>query len=252
MASLHILETLPTQNAAYDECVSSAESTHAEPVPNPAESSNSSAEHVLIRVWLPDRPGALGLVASRIGAMRGDIVGIDVLETGEGVAVDEFAVNIPDAEMIPILIREIEEVDGVSVEEVRSVGVFPDPRVDALHSAATICEATSIPDLWLRLATHTMSEFSADWSAVIDDQEILASCGDSPAHAVLDAYVAGIRSSQLVTAGAAGPSDLAIAVLPNSSVVLLLGRDGHTFRQRERLQLLALARIAASMVPLLR
>ena len=71
--------------------------------------------------------------------MRGDIVGIDVLETGDGVAVDEFAVNIPDPEMIPILIREIEEVDGVSVEEVRRVGVFPDPRVDALNSAATIC-----------------------------------------------------------------------------------------------------------------
>ncbi len=251
MVSLHILETLPTQNPAYDESVSSTERTHAEPVPTPTESSDSSTEHVLIRVWLPDRPGALGLVASRIGAMRGDIVGIDVLETGDGVAVDEFAVNIPDPETIPILIREIEEVDGVSVEEVRRVGVFPDPRVDALNSAATICEATSIPDLWLRLATHTKQEFLADWSAVVDDQELLASCGEPPAHAVLDAYVAGIRSSQLVTTGAAGPSDLAIAVLPNSSVVLLLGRDGHTFRQRERLQLLALARIAASMAPLL-
>jgi len=224
---------------------------HAEPVPDPAESAQSSAEHVLIRVWLPDRPGALGLVASRIGAMRGDIVGIDVLETGDGVAVDEFAVNIPDPEMIPILIREIEEVDGVSVEEVRRVGIFPDPRVDALNSAATICGATSVNDLWLRLATHTMKEFLTDWSAVIDDQVVIASCGDSPAHAVLDAYAAGVRSSELVTAGAAGPSDLAIAVLPNSNVVLLLGRDGHTFRQRERLQLLALARIAASMAPLL-
>jgi len=37
------------------------------------------ATHVLVRVWLPDRPGALGLVASRIGAVDGDIVGIDVL-----------------------------------------------------------------------------------------------------------------------------------------------------------------------------
>ena len=223
------------------------DTTRAEPVPKPEDSASSSTEHVLIRVWLPDRPGALGLVASRIGAIRGDIVGIDVLETGEGVAVDEFAVNIPDAETIPILIREIEEVDGVSVEEVRRVGAFPDPRVDALNSAATICEATSIPDLWLRLATHTMHEFLADWSAVVDSEVLLAAGGEPPNHAVLDAYVAGVRSSELVTTGAAGPSDLAIAVLPNSNVVLLLGRDGHTFRQRERLQLLALARIAASV-----
>lgn len=230
---------------------SPANNTRAEPVPKPEDSANSSTEHVLIRVWLPDRPGALGLVASRIGAIRGDIVGIDVLETGEGVAVDEFAVNIPDAETIPILIREIEEVDGVSVEEVRRVGAFPDPRVDALNSAAMICEATSIPDLWLRLATHTMTEFLSDWSAVVDSEVLLASGGEPPNFGVLDAYVAGIRSSELVKAGAAGPSDLAIAALPNSNVVLLLGRDGHTFRQRERLQLLALARIAANVAALL-
>ncbi len=48
----------------------------------------SPTVNVLIRVWLPDRPGALGLVASRIGAVDGDIVGIDVLERGDGVAVD--------------------------------------------------------------------------------------------------------------------------------------------------------------------
>ena len=31
----------------------------------------------LVRIALPDRPGALGLVASRIGAVGGDIVAID-------------------------------------------------------------------------------------------------------------------------------------------------------------------------------
>jgi ACT domain-containing protein len=31
-----------------------------------------------IRVWLPDRPGALGLVASRIGSLGADIVGVEV------------------------------------------------------------------------------------------------------------------------------------------------------------------------------
>jgi ACT domain-containing protein len=30
----------------------------------------------LVRIALPDRPGALGLVASRIGAVGGDIVAI--------------------------------------------------------------------------------------------------------------------------------------------------------------------------------
>jgi len=90
---------------------------------------------VVVRVWLPDRPGALGLVASRIGAIGGDIVGIDVLERSEHVAVDEFAVVLPDRDLVALLVREIEEVDGASVEEWREVATFPDPRLDALESS---------------------------------------------------------------------------------------------------------------------
>ena len=92
-----------------------------------------------MRVWLPDRPGALGLVASRIGAIGGDIVGIDVLERSEHVAVDEFAVVLPDDDLVKLLVREIEEVDGASVEECRGVERFPDPRLDALESVEQMC-----------------------------------------------------------------------------------------------------------------
>ena len=48
----------------------------------------------VVRIALPDRPGALGLVASRIGAVGGDIVAIDILERDGGQAVDEFVVEI--------------------------------------------------------------------------------------------------------------------------------------------------------------
>ena len=44
----------------------------------------------LVRAWIPDRPGALGQVASRIGAVRGDVVAIEILERGGGRAVDEI------------------------------------------------------------------------------------------------------------------------------------------------------------------
>ena len=47
-------------------------------------------ETFVIRMWLPDRPGALGQVASRIGGVRGDVVGIDILERENGQAVDEL------------------------------------------------------------------------------------------------------------------------------------------------------------------
>lgn len=207
--------------------------------------------NALVRVWLPDRPGALGLVASRIGAMRGDIVGIDVLETGEGVAVDEFAIALPDDSSIPLLVREIEQVDGVSVEEVRTVGAFPDPRVDALDSAVMICEATSIAELWDILTAHTRHEFLADWSAVLVDGVLVRGDGTPPSPPTLAAYAAGASASPLVARGDAGPADLAIAMVPDTDAVLLVGRHGHAFRQRERLQILRLVRIAARMRNLL-
>src|SRR5205085_5038228 len=73
----------------------------------------------LMRVWVPDRPGALGGVASRIGAVRGDLVGIDILERGAGRAIDELVVELPDAGLLDLLVNEVSQVDGVDVEYVR-------------------------------------------------------------------------------------------------------------------------------------
>jgi hypothetical protein len=202
------------------------------------------ATSVLVRVWLPDRPGALGLVASRIGAVRGDIVGIDVLERGEGVVIDEFAVNLADVELLSVLIREVEEVDGASVEEVRTVARFPDPRLDALESAATLCEAPSTEALGERLVAQTREEFLAEWAALVRGDELLAASGDAPTPHQLAALATGTLASPSVADGESGPVDLAVAQLGRLGAVLLVGRAGQAFRRREREQLLALARIA--------
>ena len=74
----------------------------------------------VVRIALPDRPGALGLVASRIGAVGGDIVAINILERDEGHAVDEFVVEIGGDHLVELLQSEIHEVDGVAVLEIRS------------------------------------------------------------------------------------------------------------------------------------
>lgn len=201
--------------------------------------------HVLIRVWLPDRPGALGLVASRIGSVGGDIVGVDVVERGERVAVDEFAVVVPDDGRLELMVREVEQVDGASVEEVRRVGIFPDPRLDALESAAALCETESIGDLQSLLVTHVRREFLADWVVLLHDGDVVATDGDDvPEPAKLAALAVGFAASPLVADGVAGPEDLAVARLPANDGVVLVGREGHVFRRRERAQLLMLARVA--------
>ena len=201
--------------------------------------------HVLVRVWLPDRPGALGLVASRIGAVEGDIVGIDVLEQGDGVAVDEFAVELRDGAALDLLVREIEEVDGVSVEEVRVVEHFPDPRLDALESASRLCAAPTITALHETLVAEIRAEFLAAWSALLTTGTVLASTGQPvPDPCVLEALETGTSASPRVADGITGPDDLAVARLPTHGATLLVGRDGHPFRRRERAQLIALAGIA--------
>jgi ACT domain-containing protein len=74
-----------------------------------------------LRISLPDRPGALGLVASRIGAVGGDIIAIDILDRDGGRAVDEFVVELADEAHIGLLTAEILEVDGALIEEIQQI-----------------------------------------------------------------------------------------------------------------------------------
>ena len=203
----------------------------------------------VLRVWLPDRPGALGLVASRIGSVRGDLTGIEILERGAGRAIDELVVSLPDPSLIDLLVAEVCEVDGVDVEDVRPVErVVRDPRLDALETAAVLVDTQNVADLLDALALHAHHDFEATWCAVIDlDGPVpLALIGEAPPAPWLGAFVAGSRSSVSVAAGDCGPDDIAWASLATADLALVAGRQGRVFRARERHQLSALARIADS------
>src|SRR4051794_28369593 len=96
----------------------------------------------LVRVWLPDRPGALGQVASRIGAVRGDVVGIEILERGAGRAIDELVVELPEDGLVDLLVSEISQVDGVDVEDVHTLhSDRHDPGLTVLATATRLMEA---------------------------------------------------------------------------------------------------------------
>lgn len=202
----------------------------------------------VVRVWVPDRPGALGAVASRIGAVRGDLVGIDILERGAGQAIDELVVELPSEDLVPLLVAEVGEVDGVEVEDVRPVrpGSSPDPRLDALETAEVLVRQGSVPALLDALALNANEDFEADWSVVVglDMATPHASVGTPPPAPWLAAFLAGTRSSEQVATGECGPDDVAWAVLPGADLALVLGRRGRPFRSRERRQVAALCRIA--------
>jgi hypothetical protein len=212
-----------------------------------------SAVHALIRVWLTDRPGALGQVASRIGAVRADIVAIDVLERGEGVAIDEFAVLLDDEALVPLLITEIEQVDGASVEQVKTVDHFPDARLDALHTAAVLHDASSVPELERVVCDLIQREFLADWVALVGADCLLGTAGDGmPPAETVRMIAMGLAGSGAAMSAATGPDTLAAAVLERHGATLVVHRDVPPFRQREREQLQLLARITDRMLGLLR
>lgn len=199
-----------------------------------------------MRMWVPDRPGALGQVASRIGAVRGEIVGIDILERGAGRAIDELAVELPDATLIDLLVAEVRQVDGVDVEEVRPLAeALHDPRLDALETAAILVGATGKDDLVEAVVEHARRAVGAEWSTVVelDDGSVVAQEGPAPSAAWLVAFVEGSRSSARVVAGEAGPDDVVWAPLPSAGLALIVGRSGTPYRARERRQVAALSRI---------
>ena len=204
-------------------------------------------ETFVVRVWVPDRPGALGQVASRIGAVRGDVVGIDILERGAGRAIDELVVQLPDAGLVSLLLAEIGQVDGVDVEDVRAMPAeVTDPRLDALETAAMLVGAGCEDELLTSLVAHARRDFATEWAVVVDLEErsLLASHGSPPPPGWLVAFVTGSRSSAAVCSGECGPDDVAWAALGGSRLALLLGRQGRPFRAKERHQLAALCRIA--------
>ena len=173
-------------------------------------------------MWLPDRPGALGQVASRIGAVRGDVVGIDILERENGQAVDELVVELPAAVLVDLLVAEVRQVDGVAVEEVRPVAdARHDPRLDALEAAAQLVGANDVDELLEAVVGHAGRVVGAAWVAVTDlegqGEGTLVASDDAPSGAWLEAFFAGSRAAEGAGGGRSGGSgagDIVWAPLP--------------------------------------
>jgi len=203
-------------------------------------------ETYVVRVWLPDRPGALGAVASRIGAVRGEIVGIEILERGGCRAVDDLVVELPDGALLDLLVAEIAQVDGVDVEDVQpAIDNTHDPRLHALETAAQLVASSSAVEIVASLCERAAATIGAQWAVVVDldAATVKAGVGPAPELAWLTAFVNGSRSSARVAAMETGPDDVLWAPLPAANLALVMGRDGQAFRARERRTAAALARI---------
>jgi hypothetical protein len=119
----------------------------------------------LLRVVLPDRPGALGAVATALGEVGADILGVDVIERSPGFAVDDLVVELPPDRLADSLLTAATSIEGVRVESIRPYAGVIDPHrelelLDALAAGPT--DASRI------LADGIARIFRAGWALVLD------------------------------------------------------------------------------------
>ncbi len=204
-----------------------------------------SVWYYVVRVWLPDRPGALGQVASRIGSVGGDVVGIEIMERGAGIAVDDLVVSLPNPDLIDRLRRQIEEVDDVRVEGIRAVdSARSDRELNALDIASALAALGA--QVFEVLLDRLSSELRADWAAIIalDPAEILYQRGESPSALWLAGFIEGARH---LGEGHNPPTGVVWARLPGNEAAVVIGREDYPFRWRERSEVDCLSAIADSL-----
>jgi hypothetical protein len=201
---------------------------------------------IVVRVWMPDRPGALGQVASRIGAVRGDVLAIEILEQGGGRAIDELTVLLPDHDLLSLLIAEVDAVDGVSVESTRVVDPDrTDASLSALALGAAIAECS--PAERLDVMISGIQRFSeTDWVIVLRSGDPIAQLGAAPDLGWLSAFLAG--SEHLDGLDDSAPSDLLWASMITSGLTVAAGRSGNPIHERERVRFSLLVRLADALI----
>lgn len=117
----------------------------------------------LLRIVLPDQPGSLGAVATALGNVGADILGVDVVERANGAAVDDLAVELPVDRLPDVLITAAESVPGVEVESVRPHA----GRLDSHNELQLVEEIAAEPGNGLALLAEQVPRiFRAGWALV--------------------------------------------------------------------------------------
>jgi hypothetical protein len=209
----------------------------------------------VVRVCLPDRPGAIGALASALGAAGADIAALEVIDRSDGVAVDDLIVDT--ARPAAALRRVAEAVRGTTVEAVTPIG--GEPTLTATSLAAAVVEDRAHP--LTTLVAGLPEGVGARWAvAVTVGPEGLTVGAASPGAPAVPAGlrlpgVAPGRPRRLPQAAWMPPEwrnsagdqlELAAAAMGTPGSAVLVARDGGPrFRIPELRRLDELCRIAA-------
>jgi hypothetical protein len=206
-----------------------------------------------LRLWVPDRPGALGHVASRIGALRGDVVGIEILERGGGKVVDELLVSLPDDGVVDQLVAEISQVEGVAVEDVRQLrSQRPDGGTLALQAAIRLARVPP-DDLVGQLCRELLDLTEGDWVVAVDlpTAATLVHVGQEADPDWVAAFLVGSQHLDDHGDATSAPPDVAWVRLPTFGAAVAVQRSRWSFRAVERQHVTDLGRLVDALAVVL-
>ncbi len=203
-----------------------------------------------MRIWLPDAPGVLGAVAAEIGAVQGNVVGLEVLEREAGVAIDELVVELPDDPgAVDAVCRGVRNVPGAGVEEVTElVAAAPDREDTVLAAAAGILQAATPTAAMNALTGHLMGLFDLSWLALADDGLVgfTEVHGDVPSVQWVAAFAEGSRSGADPAFDTSG-SGVFVEPVPDTGCTVCGGRPA-PIRRRERHEIALLVMVASRFI----
>jgi hypothetical protein len=203
-----------------------------------------------MRIWLPDAPGVLGAVAAEIGAVMGNVIGLEVLEREAGVAIDELVVELPDDPgAIDAVCRGIRNVPGAGVEEVRELAAEAQDREDTVLGAATAILQAATPTAAMNALTRQLLLlFDLTWLAVADLalDTFMEVHGDAPPMTWVSAFAQGARSGADPANDTTG-SGVFVEAIPETALTVCGGRPA-PIRRRERHEIAMLVVVTARFV----
>jgi hypothetical protein len=192
----------------------------------------------ILRVWLADRPGALGALATVLGTVGADVVGLEVAERGAGRVIDEIGITIPETASIEELVAAVNALEGVDVENVRLTGSGRRVRHELVSATAQIM-ALPARESMVALCLLVRDDLCSDWAAVMRDSEVITSCGSVPDPDWMKVFSAGVSSSPVNTMALEG-----VLWSESDEIGLMVGRDGAAYLSSERDELAGWATLA--------
>ena len=66
---------------------------------------------LILRIQVPDVPGALGKVATTMGTVDADISAVEIVEKGDGYAIDDFILSLPTETMPDTLVSTCDQLE---------------------------------------------------------------------------------------------------------------------------------------------